>query len=405
MGRRSEIGIVYATGLAQGLSLVTFPAAGTIFTSPESYHLTSGEYGDMFLPMVIFAILGSSLGAGLGRRFGLKTLLLVGLISNLVSMAVLIVSQFFTAYHGVAYGLLLVAMVSLGVGFGTILTAIQTYAAEFFPEKKDVAIMALQSLLGTGTALAPLLVAFFAGVAVWWLLPVLVVGGFLALTLMSLNQPLQAAFSDKGSGSTGTGVLAFLRGLSPRFWVFCGIAFLYGICETLFGNWATIYLNEDKGLSLHDAAFALAAFWAMITAGRIVVTFISTWISDQWIYRILPVPILVALVTIPRIGVATGSIVAYGFAGLACSAFLPLSVSFAQGEFSRIIEAVSGGVMAAYMLGYGIASFGVGPLRGTGITLSDIYTGSSILPVGMTVLAFFLTKPWMPRHAQPDGGV
>jgi hypothetical protein len=50
----------------------------------------------------------------------------LGLVSNLVSMAVLILNQFFMAYHNVAYGLLLGAMAALVIGFGTTLTAIQT---------------------------------------------------------------------------------------------------------------------------------------------------------------------------------------------------------------------------------------------------------------------------------------
>lgn len=394
MGRPAEIGIVYTTGLAQGLSLVTFPAASAIFTSPEHYHLTSSEYGAMFLPMVVFAILGSSLGAGIARRLGLKSLLQLGLISNLVSMSVLLLSQFFTTNHEVAYALLLTAMVALGTGFGTILTAIQTYAAEFFPKKTDVAIMALQSLLGLGTALAPLLVAFFVGVAVWWLLPVVVGLGFLLLVLMSLKQPLQIVPASNESTSTERGTLTFLQELPARFWLFAGIAILYGICETLFGNWATIYLHEDKRFPLQDASFALSAFWIMVTAGRIVVTFISIWVSNRWIYRTLPALILIALVIIPRTNTTVESILAYGFAGLACSAFLPLSVSFAQQKFPRILEIVSGWVMAAYMLGFGIASFGVGPLREMGITLSAVYSSSIILTVGMTMLAFLIIKRW-----------
>ncbi len=37
---RAEKLTIYAAGLVQGITLVTFPAASTIFTSPGSYHLT-----------------------------------------------------------------------------------------------------------------------------------------------------------------------------------------------------------------------------------------------------------------------------------------------------------------------------------------------------------------------------
>ena len=37
MATRTEANTVYAAGLVQGIVLVTFPAAGTIFTDPAQY--------------------------------------------------------------------------------------------------------------------------------------------------------------------------------------------------------------------------------------------------------------------------------------------------------------------------------------------------------------------------------
>ncbi len=50
---------MYAAGLVQGITLVTFPAASTIFTSAASYGLSAGRYGTMFVPQVIAAISAS----------------------------------------------------------------------------------------------------------------------------------------------------------------------------------------------------------------------------------------------------------------------------------------------------------------------------------------------------------
>jgi MFS family permease len=51
----------------------------------------------MFLPQVITAITGSLLGGKLAERFGTKRVFLAGLVADLASMALLIVSQFFTS--------------------------------------------------------------------------------------------------------------------------------------------------------------------------------------------------------------------------------------------------------------------------------------------------------------------
>jgi hypothetical protein len=62
---RAETNVVYAAGLVQGVVLVTFPAASTIFTDPDEYDLSRSPYGAMFLPQVVTAIAGAQLGYGI----------------------------------------------------------------------------------------------------------------------------------------------------------------------------------------------------------------------------------------------------------------------------------------------------------------------------------------------------
>src|ERR1700722_10609858 len=155
MARRSEIITVYAAGLAQGIALVTFPAAGTVFTSPAGYALSNTEYGAIFEPDAIVAIIASFLGAWLTSRLGAKRLYLLGLLANLASMSLLFSSKFVMSQHAAAYGMLLGATTCLGLGFGLTVPALNTFAAAFFPQKGDEAILGLNALLGLGTALAP----------------------------------------------------------------------------------------------------------------------------------------------------------------------------------------------------------------------------------------------------------
>jgi MFS family permease len=93
MATRSEANAVYAAGLVQGIVLVTFPAASTIFTDPSEYDLSSTQYGTMFLPQVLTAITASVLAGSLARRFGTKRVYLAGLVADLASMVLLILSQ------------------------------------------------------------------------------------------------------------------------------------------------------------------------------------------------------------------------------------------------------------------------------------------------------------------------
>jgi MFS family permease len=86
---RTETSVVYAAGAVQGIVLVTFPAASTIFTNPDQYDLSNSQYGVLFLPQVVTAITASLLGARFGRRFGTKRVYLAGLLAGLASMGLL----------------------------------------------------------------------------------------------------------------------------------------------------------------------------------------------------------------------------------------------------------------------------------------------------------------------------
>ena len=173
MASRSETNVVYAAGLVQGIVLVTFPAASTIFTDPDEYDLSSTQYGALFLPQVVTAITASVLGAQLARRHGSKRVYLGGLAASLVSMALLVTSTLVVDDHAVAYGLLLVATAFLGVGFGLTVPTLNTFIAAFHPDAVDRSVLVLNALLGLGTVLAPVFVAIFVGLGFWWGLPIL----------------------------------------------------------------------------------------------------------------------------------------------------------------------------------------------------------------------------------------
>src|SRR5262249_60513742 len=79
MATKAETNAVYAAGLIQGIALVTFPAASTIFTNPSQYGLSNTQYGTMFLPQVVTAITASLLGGKLAQRVGAKRGFLAGL--------------------------------------------------------------------------------------------------------------------------------------------------------------------------------------------------------------------------------------------------------------------------------------------------------------------------------------
>ena len=241
MASRTEGAVVNTAGLVQGIVLVTFPAASTIFTAKGDYGLSSIQYGDMFLPQVVTAIAGSLLGAGLARRITTKRVYLLGLVCSLVSMGLLLVSATVKTDQPVAYPLLLVATAFLGAGFGLAVPVLNTYASVFHPASVDRAVLVLNALLGLGTVLAPVFVAVFVGLGFWWGLPILSAALLIALLVVSLRLPLHAAAGGSAVVRQGR------RRMPARFWIYAAFAVVYGICETMNGNWSQLEMTTGPG--------------------------------------------------------------------------------------------------------------------------------------------------------------
>ena len=386
---RTEIGIVYGAGVVQGLALVMFPAASAIFTSPEGFAFDSTRYGAMFLPQVVLAVLASALAPKLARQWSLRRVLLIGLAGDMVAMALLAASRLLLGAPDTAFAVLLVATAALGFGFGATVMALNTYAESFFPASADQAVLALNALLGLGTALAPVLVAVVVIIGAWWVLPLAVTGILAIIIGLALMQPLRAAGPVPDGNAPGIG----WRSLPQRFWLYAGAVFLYGIAETLNGNWAILYLGSERGVSARAASFALTAFWTAVTLGRVIVAMVSRHVPAHWIYFGLTVLLIFSFELASRVAGETGGLFAFALAGLACSAFLPLSISFAGAEFPRLSAVMAGELIAFYQIGYGVAALGIGPLRDlTGLPFSAMFAGGGLIAALLAATAFLVIR-------------
>ena len=391
MATAREAGVVKIAAVTQGIALVTFPAASGIFTSASEYGLSSTAYGAMFVPQAITAVASALAGASWARRVGTRRVYLIGLTANLLAMTLLVVSSLFTSNEPVAYGMLLLATTSLGIGFGFTVPALNTFTAAFNPTRVDSSVLVLNALLGLGTALAPVFVAVFVGLGFWWGLPLLTAVLVVGLLAASLPLPLRtgARTPPPAPGSAP----ASRAGIPSRFWLYAGFALAYGICETMNGNWASIDMKQ-LGASTTMASLALTAFWASVTLGRVLFAAIQMRFPTRRTYHLLPFVLAGAFVAIAALptGEPALGVLAFALAGLGCSALLPLTISFGQEELLGMSAAVAGGLIASYQVGYGLAAFGAGPLQSSGIDLSDLFAATAAIATAMGLAAFVIAR-------------
>ena len=325
MATSAETRVVNAAGVVQGIALVTFPAASTILTDPAEYDLSRASTGRSSCPRSITAITAALLGASLGGRFGTKRVYLAGLCAGLVSMTLLLASAVPSRATRAAYPLLLLATATLGAGFGLTVPALNTLTADFHPDAPRPRGPRAERPPRLRHGARP-------GVRRDLRRARRLVG-----PAARLRDPPRRAHARQRcacrwrSASPAATASQAPRGIPSRFWVYAGFAVLYGICETVNGNWAQLDMT-DLGSSTTAASLALTAFWAMVTLGRILFAAIEAWFPSRLTYHVLPLVLAGAFVLIallPDDQPALG-IVAFGLAGLGCSALLPLTISFGQ---------------------------------------------------------------------------
>ena len=124
-------------------------------------------------------------------------------------MLLLVLSQVFSTTPA-AYPILLCATGALGFGFGCTVPALNTFAARLDPARQDRSVLTLNALLGTGTALAPLLIAVFLALGAWWLLPVLAAVALAGFIVAAVRTPLSLSLAGQEFprlGATSSGEL------------------------------------------------------------------------------------------------------------------------------------------------------------------------------------------------------
>ena len=231
--------------------------------------------------------------------------------------------------------------------------------------------------------MAPLLITLFTKIAVWWALP--------ALMTLCLGALLLASLQARWDGATAAAPAQ--RSLPQRFWIYAAAVLLYGIVESLAGNWASLYLTGQRGVSADHASFALTAFWIMLTLGRIGFAVLAGRLPVALVFVGLPVVLALAFQIVAQEQTPTSGMAAFALVGLACSAILPLALSFAGKEFPDQAAVTLGALIAFYQIGYGIAAFGGGPLvDSAGLSHASLFSLGSLAALALAGVAFLLIR-------------
>jgi fucose permease len=300
-------------------------------------------YLSVALPGSTLGLLWPSIRLSLGQPVGaLGILLIPGIAASVVSSAVagrlrlsagplVAASALLIALALAAEALapsmwvMTVGTVLFGVGFGALDTALNAHAARHF-EARDINWM--HASYGLGATLGPLLVTALLSAGRSWrqaygvmALVLAAMGGVLVLARRGWRVPTSEPGphparppADAASPGEALGALSFTA-------VETGI-------ESGAGVWGYLFLTSGRSLPPAAAGIAVAAYWAMMCVGRVVLGPVAERLGAARVLAaaVAGVPLGAALMTLSILGPGPGALAVAGLMvlGLAAAPIFPL---------------------------------------------------------------------------------
>jgi fucose permease len=366
----SIVALVYLCALTQGLTVVSVPASAGVLKTV----LDDASYGASFVPQMLATIAGSLWASRLAARALCGPVLALAMCASGAAEVLLALVP-----NGGGFACALAATSALGFGFGLSAAALNALPGQLFPRRKDSALVALHTVLAGGFAAGPALASAAMAARRWVAVPLAVSALAFALAAVALVRLPRSAAASNAHAATDTVAAASVRAGASAV-LLLAIAVCYALAEGTFANWAVVYLREERALSNGAAALALSTFWFALAVGRLIASALLARISAVAIWRALPVAMALCFLALPSVHDASSAVLAFALAGLSCSAFFPLTVSLATPHFRGGAARASSLLSAALMVGVGLGSFVIGPLR-EGIALATLYRFSAVYPV------------------------
>lgn len=392
LSRVSTTVFFYAASFFQGFCLIIIPAASVILKSSEFGALTDRQYGLSFLPMNLSAVVMTVFFKKLLQRFGRQGLLNTGLL-GLGGYTAAVWGASCAGANPTVFMWLLAANLCLGIGFGLLISVANLAMVELYPLKRDVLLMGMHGFLGIGASLAPLAVEFFYSQKLWPASHALYLTLWAGLTaLILISRPADYCRETSVGTACSLDEESALK-MPASAWGFLGAIFIYGIAESITGNWSTLFLTGHKHFSFQTAARALSTFWIFLTIGRILAAFAALRIDARILYRLSPLGIAAALWTLVAIHEEAAVVPVYAAIGFSCSYFFPLSVGLSTQYHGRFKDVLSSFGIAAIMAGVSVGTTLTGLFQDIGIIgISSTFILAAVCPVILIFMTLGLTR-------------
>jgi FHS family glucose/mannose:H+ symporter-like MFS transporter len=337
---------------------VVMSSLGSLLPSLTStLGLQKVDAGMLFLFMNFAMLLGSLVFGPICDRFGFRLLLLAS--------ALLISGAFALLSAAAVYGSIVAAVSLLGFAGGALNGGINALLNDISPDRRQSALNLLGIFFGVGALFTP----FFIGslITAIGLGPILV--SLSALTLVPFAFFLVAQFpAAKHAGGFKASELRAVLG-SPLLYLFGLLLLCESGNEFTVGGWVSSFLEESHGMTASAAAYALAAYWGAVLAGRLAASRIGARISAATLVAAGAILAMISMIGLILSGNGTVAVVFVALAGLGFATIFPTTLAQAGAAFAShsgtafsviFVLALCGGMTAPWLVGRIAQNQGIG---------------------------------------------
>lgn len=326
---------------------------GTVFLGPMLPALTALLHlSDRGAGTLLAAQFGGAFLGGWTTAAPLRTSMLRGLGAAAIGFAALATTTLFAPSLSYA----LPALLLLGFGIGQTITSVNLLASAKWTRRRGAALNLLNFSWSFGALTAPvLLLRLLRGTH-----PSTLLYGFSTLLFLGLFTTLLWRTERLPGAAIPAGEIP--SGLRRSTYLYFGfLLFLYGGVETSLGGWLTTFDHRyAPSASWQGMALSTAAFWASLTAARLLTPVLLSVIPERVLLRlglcVATVALLLMLVAHSTAGIAACAAVA----GFSLSPWFPLVLSVLVSQSPTASQA--GRVIAISGLGAAALPWLVGQL-------------------------------------------
>lgn len=299
------------------------------------WSLTDVGSGGLIFAQFFSSMFGMLLSAVTVKRLGYRITLIIGLLLMTLGMALLASGPWMLG---------IVAVCTLGVGYGITTPAGNLRTAEVNPARSASALNVINAVWGVGAMSSPFLVEMALRAHRPSLFPY---GTAMALAILLLVLGLTRFVPDTHAEPLS------LHGKGTRLWhnptlaLICALFFVYVGTETCFGQWVATYAKRIEIVSHALATLTPSFFWGALLLGRALAPIALKFRTEITVVRSgLVLALMGGFLLVAAHGLMQVIVGAF-VAGLGMASVFPISVSMLTRWFGDSARAASSPVFAS----------------------------------------------------------